>query len=106
MSCISGKRSGANEISLANTGAITALATRIEFNFSKFIMHELVLNLEGNKRDMFLMYPRFLQIIFNVMHHELRRGNETLDLKSVGPCAFGLMKQKRGGNSFLKESSP
>ncbi|CAI9283456.1 unnamed protein product [Lactuca saligna] len=41
VSCISGRRSGANEISLVNTGAITALPAGIEFNFSKFIMHEL-----------------------------------------------------------------
>ncbi|CAI9282984.1 unnamed protein product [Lactuca saligna] len=82
VSCVFGRRSGANEISLANTGAIAALAAGFEFNFSKFIMHELVLNLEGSKRDKFLMYPRFLQIIFNVMHPEPRRGNEALDLKS------------------------
>ncbi|CAI9285716.1 unnamed protein product [Lactuca saligna] len=83
VSCISGRRSGANEISSANTRAITTLAAGIEFNFSMFIMNELVLNLEENKRDKILMYPRFLQIIFNVMHPELRRGNETLDLKSI-----------------------
>ncbi|CAI9294034.1 unnamed protein product [Lactuca saligna] len=78
-------RSGANEISSANTGGITTLASGIEFNFSKFILHELVLNLEGNKRDKFLMYPRFLQIIFNIMHPEPQRRNVTLDLKPVGP---------------------
>ncbi|CAI9260744.1 unnamed protein product [Lactuca saligna] len=60
VSCISGRRSATDEISLVNTGAITALAFGIEFNFSKFIVHELVLNIEGNKRDKILMYPRFL----------------------------------------------
>ncbi|CAI9269372.1 unnamed protein product [Lactuca saligna] len=97
-------RSGANEISLVNTGAIAALAVGFDFNFSKFIMHELILNLEVSKGDKFLMYPRFFQIIFNVMHPELRRGNETLDLKSVGSSAFGLMKQKRGERSIPMES--
>ncbi|CAI9298701.1 unnamed protein product [Lactuca saligna] len=106
VSCISGRRFCANEISLANTGANATLASGIEFNFSKFILHELIPNLEGNKRDMFLMYPRFLQIIFNVMHPELQRGNATLDLKSVGPSAFGLMKQKRGGNFFFEGKFP
>ncbi|CAI9279905.1 unnamed protein product [Lactuca saligna] len=106
LSCISGRRSGANEISSANTEAITTLAAGIEFNFSKFIMNELVLNLEGNKRDKILMYPRFLKIIFNVTHPELRRGNETLDLKSVGPSAFGLMKQKRGGKFVFEGKFP
>ncbi|CAI9264320.1 unnamed protein product [Lactuca saligna] len=99
VSCIFCRRSGANEISLANTRAIIALASGIEFNFSKFILHEQVLNLEGNKRDKVLMYPRFLQIIFNALHPELQRENETL---SVGPSTFGLMKHKRGGK-FVSE---
>ncbi|CAI9293663.1 unnamed protein product [Lactuca saligna] len=100
VSCISGRRSGANEISLANSGAIVALAVGFEFNFSKFIMNEMILNLEGIKRDKFCMYPRFLQIILNVTHPELERGNDTLNFKSIGPSAFGLMKQKRGGKTI------
>ncbi|CAI9282405.1 unnamed protein product [Lactuca saligna] len=70
MSCISGRRSGANEISLANTGAIAALAAGFEFNFLKFIMNKMILNIEGRKRDNFCMYPRFLQIILNDVREE------------------------------------
>ncbi|CAI9261929.1 unnamed protein product [Lactuca saligna] len=104
VSYISGRRSGANEISLANTGAIAALAAGCKFNFSKFIMNEMILNLEGSKRDKFWMYPRFLQIILNVTHPELQRGNDTLDFKSIGPSAFGLMKQKREEQSMPMEN--
>ncbi|CAI9294026.1 unnamed protein product [Lactuca saligna] len=106
VSCISGRRSGANEISLANTGAIAALAAGFEFNFSKFIMNEMILNLEGSKRDKFWMYPRFLQIILNVNHAELQRGNDILDFKSIGPSAFGLMKQKRGRKFVFEGKFP
>ncbi|CAI9283428.1 unnamed protein product [Lactuca saligna] len=93
-------------MSLVNTGSIIALASGIELNFSKFILHELVLNIEGNKRHKFVMYPRFLQIIFSVMHPELQRGYETLDLKSISPSAFGLMKQKRGGKFVFEGKFP
>ncbi|CAI9300211.1 unnamed protein product [Lactuca saligna] len=48
----------------------------------------------------------FLHIIFNVMHPEIERGNETLDLKSVGPIAFGLMKQKRAGKFAFEGKFP
>ncbi|KAL7601850.1 hypothetical protein Lser_V15G23828 [Lactuca serriola] len=106
VSCISGRRSGENEISLANTGAIVALVAGFEFNFSKFIMNEMILNLEGSKRDKFWMYPRFLQIILNVTHPELQRGNDTLDFKSIGPSAFGLMKQKRCGKLVFEGKYP
>ncbi|CAI9291839.1 unnamed protein product [Lactuca saligna] len=40
------------------------------------------------------------------MHPELRRGNKTLDLKSVGPSAFRLMKQKRGGKFIFEGKFP
>lgn len=55
VSCISRRRSGAYEISLRNTGAITALAAGLDFNFSKFILDELVVNIKGKTRDMFLI---------------------------------------------------
>ncbi|CAI9293773.1 unnamed protein product [Lactuca saligna] len=106
VSCISGWRSGANEISMANTGAIAALAAGFEFNFSKFLMNEMILNLEGSKRDKFCMYTRFLQIILNVTHPEMQIGNDTLDFKSVGPSAFGIMKQKRGGKFVFEGKFP
>ncbi|CAI9263811.1 unnamed protein product [Lactuca saligna] len=106
VSCVSVRRSGPNEISLANTGAIAALAAGFEFNFSKFILNEMILNIEGSRRDKFCMYPRFLQIILNVTHPELQRGNDTLDFKSIGPSAFGLMKQKRGGKFVFEGKFP
>ena len=106
MSCISGRKSGANEISLVNTGAIAALASGFEFNFSRFILHEMILNIEGNKRDKFFIYPRFLQIIFNVKHSDIERGGETLDLKSIGSSAIGLMKQNRPGKVNFEGKSP
>ena len=60
MSYISGRKSGADEISLLNTGAIVTLAAVLEFNFYKYIVDELIGNVEGKKREKFLMYPRFL----------------------------------------------
>lgn len=39
------------------------------------------------------MYPQFLQMIFDAMHPELERTSDTLDVKSIGPNTFGLMKQ-------------
>lgn len=63
--CISGRKSGADEISLLNIGAIVALAMDLEFNFSRFVLNKMKNNLEGKRKDKFLMYPRFLQMIFD-----------------------------------------
>ncbi|KAL7601221.1 hypothetical protein Lser_V15G22313 [Lactuca serriola] len=48
VSCISRRRSGADEISLRNTGAIVSLAAGIKFNFSRFILDEFVVNIRAS----------------------------------------------------------
>lgn len=54
--CISGSKAGADEISLLNTGAIAALATGLNFNSSRYILNEMVSNVEGKRKDKFLMF--------------------------------------------------
>lgn len=49
------------------------------------------------RKDKFLMYPRFLQMIFNCKYPDLAKIGETLDLKSLDPNTFGLMKQNWKG---------
>ena len=93
MSCISGKRTGADEISLRNTGAISALAAGIIFNFSKFIMDEFVVNINAKTKDTFLMYPRFIQVFIDEQFPEIVKDGDVLDMKSLGPHTVGLIKK-------------
>ncbi|KAL8228514.1 hypothetical protein R6Q57_016098 [Mikania cordata] len=44
------------------------------FNFSKFILNYMKGNLKGSKSEMFMMYPRFLQMIFDEIFPGLQRG--------------------------------
>ncbi|CAI9299907.1 unnamed protein product [Lactuca saligna] len=52
-------------------------------------------NLPGKKKNLFLMYPRFLQMIFNEKYPQIKRTSDTLDMKALGPNTCGLMKQSR-----------
>ncbi|KAL7599671.1 hypothetical protein Lser_V15G25567 [Lactuca serriola] len=106
ISCISGRRAGADEVSLHNTGAIVALAAGLDFNFSRFILDDMVGNIVGKGRDKFLMFPRFLQMIFNKKYLEIEKGGDTIDLKSLGSSTFGLMKQNRKGKFMFKGKHP
>ncbi|KAL7602750.1 hypothetical protein Lser_V15G16330 [Lactuca serriola] len=103
VSCISGRRSGADEISLRNAGAIAA---GLDFNFSRFILDELVVNIQGKTKDKFLMYPRFLQIIINEQFPEIPKEGETLDMKSLGPNTVGLIKQNCKGKVTFEGKYP
>ncbi|CAI9284378.1 unnamed protein product [Lactuca saligna] len=73
----------------------------LDFNFSKFVFNEMKSNLEWKKKDVFLMYPRFLQMIIDDQHLDLERTVETLDTQSLGPKSFGLTKQNRKGSKIV-----
>ncbi|CAI9264259.1 unnamed protein product [Lactuca saligna] len=76
--CISGGKTSADEISLLNIGAIAVLVMDLKFNFSRFVLNEMKNNLQGKRKDNFLMYPRFLQMIFDSQYPDLeRRGDVT-----------------------------
>ncbi|MFS8025001.1 hypothetical protein Hanom_Chr16g01469901 [Helianthus anomalus] len=52
-------------------------------------------NITGIRKDMFLMDPRFLQIILNARYPDLERGGNTMDLKSMGPNCFRALALKK-----------
>ncbi|CAI9263666.1 unnamed protein product [Lactuca saligna] len=93
--CISGRKSGFDEISQTATSAIVALSMNWDYNFSKFVFEEMNRNHQGKKKDQFLMYPRFLQMILNEKYSQIERSSNTLEMKALGPSTFGLMKQSR-----------
>ena len=97
VSCISGRRSGADEISLRNIGATVSLAAGIGFNFSRFILDKFLVNINATTRDTFLMYPRFVQLFINKQFPDLVKDGDTLDMKSLGPHTTGLIKQNHRG---------
>ncbi|CAI9294423.1 unnamed protein product [Lactuca saligna] len=47
------------------------------------------------------MYCRFLQILFDALRPELERNPDDLDVKSLGPNTFGLMKQVRKASKVV-----
>ncbi|CAI9264869.1 unnamed protein product [Lactuca saligna] len=89
MICISGRKGGADEICQSGT-----------FN-------EMKSNLQWKKNYILLMYPRFLQFIFNDQYPNLERTGKTLDMKSLGQNTFGLIKQHlKGSKVVFRETSP
>ncbi|KAL6557092.1 hypothetical protein OROMI_017442 [Orobanche minor] len=93
--CISGKRSGFDEMTFRYSSAIVALVNDLEFNFSKFIFSEMVSNIETNdsKKKLFLMYPRFIQMILDAKYPPFVNSTFILDLKPLGSNSVGAMHQ-------------
>ena len=106
LSCISGRRSRADEISQRTTGALVSLVAGVRFNFSKFILDEFVINIRASTRDTFLLYPRFIQVFINIQFPNVRKEGETLDMKSLCPYTVGLIKQNRKGKVIFQGLYP
>ncbi|KAL8231101.1 hypothetical protein R6Q57_000879 [Mikania cordata] len=52
--------------------AFVSLAMNWDFKYSKYILEEMKGNLKGKKAERFMMYPRFLQMIFDEQFYGLR----------------------------------
>ncbi|MFS7967252.1 hypothetical protein Hanom_Chr09g00783641 [Helianthus anomalus] len=83
-------------INITQSAALTCLITNEPFNYSKYIFEGMKRNVTGVRKDKFLMYPRFLQMIVNARYPELLRSGNTLELKPMGPACFGALTPKKG----------
>ncbi|KAL7596831.1 hypothetical protein Lser_V15G29616 [Lactuca serriola] len=109
VSYISGRISGTDEISLRNSGAIISLAAGMKFNLSKYSFDELLLNVYAmirGTRDAFLLYLRFVQVSVDNQFPEMVKDGDNMDIKSLGPHTFGLIKQNRKGKVVFQGLHP
>ncbi|MFS7966891.1 hypothetical protein Hanom_Chr09g00779281 [Helianthus anomalus] len=70
------------------TCALLALVNEWDYNFSAFIFDHLKKMLEDPKRKIFMLYPRFIQMILDEKHPELVKVPNYINLKPIGPGCF------------------
>nr|GFB94270.1 hypothetical protein [Tanacetum cinerariifolium] len=63
LQCLSAKTTAWNEFSSTMASVIFCLANNQKFNFSKYILENMVKNLEDEVK--FFMFPRFIQVFVN-----------------------------------------
>ncbi|KAL8201885.1 hypothetical protein R6Q57_011032 [Mikania cordata] len=97
MVCMSGNKGTFDMLKKDQSSAFVVLAMNWGFKFSKCILNEMKGNLKGSKSERFMMYPRFLQMIFDEIFPGLQRGVVTRDLKVLSESTFPLIMQNRGG---------
>ncbi|MFS7980350.1 hypothetical protein Hanom_Chr10g00938401 [Helianthus anomalus] len=94
--CMTENRGGTDQLNITQTAAFIALITNEPFNFSKYIFEGMKRNVTGVRKDKFIMYQRFLQMIFNARYSDLTRSGDTLELKPMGPSCFAALTTKKG----------
>ncbi|KAM0064538.1 hypothetical protein Hdeb2414_s0003g00104111 [Helianthus debilis subsp. tardiflorus] len=92
-------RGGTDQLSITQSAAFVCLITNQPYNCSKYVFEGMKSNVIGVCKDKFVMYPRFLQMIFNARYFDLERTGNTLDLKPMGPSCFGALTPKKGTTS-------
>ncbi|KAF5788851.1 hypothetical protein HanRHA438_Chr09g0375521 [Helianthus annuus] len=89
--CMTENRGGTDQLNITQSAALTCLITNEPFNYSKYIFESMKRNVKRVRKDKFLMYPRFLQMILSARYPELERSGNTLELKPMGPTCFGAL---------------
>ncbi|KAJ0668770.1 hypothetical protein HanPI659440_Chr17g0693361 [Helianthus annuus] len=102
MMCMTENRGGTDQLSITQSAAFVYLITNQAYNYSKYVFEGMKRNVIDVRKYKFVMYPRFLQMIFNARYSDLEKTGNTLDLKPMGPSCFGALTPKKGTTSKFK----
>nr|GEU55526.1 hypothetical protein [Tanacetum cinerariifolium] len=100
--CLSAKRTAWNEFSCSMASAVICLATSRKFNFSKYIFDSMVRNVDSP--SMFLMYPRFLQVVMDNQIDDMTSHNTRYTSPALTQKVFANMW--RVGKGFSGVETP
>nr|GEU38469.1 putative ribonuclease H-like domain-containing protein [Tanacetum cinerariifolium] len=100
--CMSAKRTAWNEFSSSIASAIICLATGRKFKFSKYIIDNMVRNVDSPSK--FIMYPRFLQVMINAQINYLSSHNTKYPSPALTHKVFANMR--RIGKGFSGVETP
>ncbi|KAJ0800563.1 hypothetical protein HanPI659440_Chr03g0104521 [Helianthus annuus] len=105
LQCIAENKGGFDQLNKTQTCALVALVNEWDFNFSAFVFDNMKKMLKDPKKKICMLYPRFLQMIFDEKHSELVKGSNYITLKPMGPGCFENAYRKKGQSiTILSES--
>ncbi|GJX52428.1 hypothetical protein Tco_0280797 [Tanacetum coccineum] len=99
---IGAKTTAWNKFSSTMASAIICLANNQKFNFSMYILDNMVKNLEGGVK--FFMFPRFLQVFLNKQVDGMNKHKETFVISSHTKKVFANMR--RQSDEFSRVVTP
>ncbi|GJX60553.1 hypothetical protein Tco_0291943 [Tanacetum coccineum] len=102
LQCLSAKTTTWNEFSSTMVFAIICLATNQKFNFSKYILDNMVKNVDSIVK--FWMYPRFVQVFVNKQVGDMSHHKRIYVTPSHTKKIFGNMKREWKG--FSRKVTP
>ncbi|MFS7946483.1 hypothetical protein Hanom_Chr06g00536811 [Helianthus anomalus] len=105
--CITENKGGFDQLNKTQTFAIIALVNGWDFNLSTFIFDNMKKMLEDPKKKIFMLYPRFIQMILDDRYPTLVKGLNFINLKPMGPSCFeNACRNKRAKNPNFEGIPP
>nr|GEY51331.1 hypothetical protein [Tanacetum cinerariifolium] len=102
LQCMGAKRTSWNEFSSSMASVVICLATGRKFNFSKYIFHSLVRNVDSSSK--FYMYPRFLHLMISAQIADL--SSHTTKYTSLALTQKVFANIRRVVNGFSRVDTP
>ncbi|KAM0038051.1 hypothetical protein Hdeb2414_s0013g00410351 [Helianthus debilis subsp. tardiflorus] len=88
LQCITENKGGYDQLNKTLTCALVALVNEWDYNFSAFVLDNMKKMVEDPKKKIFMLYPRFIQMILDEKHPELVKGPNYINLKPMGLGCF------------------
>ncbi|KAL8237658.1 hypothetical protein R6Q59_018739 [Mikania micrantha] len=102
--CLSGRKGGYDVLNQTLSSCLVALALGFDFNYSRIIFLDMHANIKGKRKERFLAFPCFSQIVINKRHPTLVPTLGTLGINRMRDDIFGYMKMnKRGKKQYTGE---
>lgn len=93
--CMAGNKGVSDQLNRKLTSVMVALTMNWKFHYSNNIFQEMLGNLKGSKKHLFMMYPRSIQMILDARYQMLEMMVENLDVKMLSQGVFGLTRHSR-----------
>ncbi|KAF5798864.1 hypothetical protein HanRHA438_Chr07g0308141 [Helianthus annuus] len=96
LQCIAENKGGWDQLNKTQTFVVVALVNEWDYNFSAFIFDNMKKMLDDPKKKIFMLYPRFIQMILDERYPTLVKGPNYINLKPMGSgCFENACKNKR-----------
>lgn len=101
--CLSSKRTSYNEFGTQLAYFLVCLAKGQKYNFSKYILDGMIRNITKGKKDLFIMYPRFVQLVLNKQITDLVAQKVVIGVGTLSARTFTEMSKNTNKKFSGKE---
>ncbi|KAL8205672.1 hypothetical protein R6Q57_009223 [Mikania cordata] len=69
--CLSGRKGGYDVLNETLSSCNVAITLGVDFKYSRMVFRDMYVNIKAKRKERFMAFPRFIQIIINKRHQNL-----------------------------------